>query len=208
MLRAAIPARCTSPSYCEKFCAAPTRGAAFSFQPKPQGHTTALCLGVCPIKKSYCGGGEIRTHGGLPHSCFQDRCIRPLCHSSNTKTIHCNGKKLNRAFVYASCTLLRPARVYIPYHEYRILFNARLCMAIYRVLRTISFLYAVYCAVARFRKSAQSSNTEVFLVPQYRRHARNTCLLDTYPRHCVYYGPGVVAVYLCAKYRAELVVEF
>lgn len=28
------------------------------------------------------GGGEIRTHGTLRHSCFQDRCNRPLCHPS------------------------------------------------------------------------------------------------------------------------------
>ena len=28
------------------------------------------------------GGGGIRTHGGLPHVGFQDRCIRPLCHPS------------------------------------------------------------------------------------------------------------------------------
>src|SRR3989344_8951221 len=27
-----------------------------------------------------CGGGEIRTHGTLWYSCFQDRCDRPLCH--------------------------------------------------------------------------------------------------------------------------------
>ena len=29
-----------------------------------------------------CGGGEIRTHGALRHSCFQDKCDRPLCHAS------------------------------------------------------------------------------------------------------------------------------
>src|SRR3989304_7497543 len=31
---------------------------------------------------SNCGGGEIRTHGALRHSCFQDKCDRPLCHAS------------------------------------------------------------------------------------------------------------------------------
>ncbi|MDB5204767.1 MAG: hypothetical protein JWP09_795 [Candidatus Taylorbacteria bacterium] len=29
------------------------------------------------------GGGEIRTRGTLRHSCFQDRCTKPLCDSSN-----------------------------------------------------------------------------------------------------------------------------
>src|SRR3989338_8515191 len=28
------------------------------------------------------GGGEIRTHGALRHSCFQDRCTKPLCDAS------------------------------------------------------------------------------------------------------------------------------
>ena len=28
------------------------------------------------------GGGEIRTRGALRHSCFQDRCTKPLCDSS------------------------------------------------------------------------------------------------------------------------------
>src|SRR3989344_2695898 len=30
---------------------------------------------------SFCGGGEIRTLGGFPHACFQDKCTRPLCDS-------------------------------------------------------------------------------------------------------------------------------
>jgi hypothetical protein len=31
------------------------------------------------------GGGEIRTLGTLRHSCFQDKCDRPLCHPSSAK---------------------------------------------------------------------------------------------------------------------------
>ena len=30
------------------------------------------------------GGGEIRTHERLPFAGFQDRCNRPLCHTSQT----------------------------------------------------------------------------------------------------------------------------
>src|SRR5258705_5021669 len=40
-------------------------------------------LGISPILNTLGGGGEIRTHGALRHSCFQDKCIRPLCHPSN-----------------------------------------------------------------------------------------------------------------------------
>lgn len=29
------------------------------------------------------GSGEIRTHGELPHDGFQDRCLKPLGHTSN-----------------------------------------------------------------------------------------------------------------------------
>ena len=28
------------------------------------------------------GSGEIRTHGELPHACFQDKCLKPLGHTS------------------------------------------------------------------------------------------------------------------------------
>jgi hypothetical protein len=31
------------------------------------------------------GGGEIRTHERLPFAGFQDRCNRPLCHTSSTR---------------------------------------------------------------------------------------------------------------------------
>src|SRR5574343_223856 len=31
------------------------------------------------------GGGEIRTHGRLPVAGFQDRCNRPLCHTSMSR---------------------------------------------------------------------------------------------------------------------------
>lgn len=38
-----------------------------------------FCLGLSYLG----GGGEIRTHGGLStHDGFQDRCIKPLCHTS------------------------------------------------------------------------------------------------------------------------------
>ena len=33
-------------------------------------------------KKSGGGGGEIRTHEGLPLAGFQDRCLKPLGHAS------------------------------------------------------------------------------------------------------------------------------
>src|SRR4051812_33642750 len=43
--------------------------------------------GLCPPKlaatASEGGGGEIRTHGGLPHAGFRNQCFRPLSHSSN-----------------------------------------------------------------------------------------------------------------------------
>lgn len=29
------------------------------------------------------GGGGIRTHGGFPHTCFQDKRLKPLGHPSN-----------------------------------------------------------------------------------------------------------------------------
>lgn len=40
-----------------------------------------IFLVLKPFSK-ICGSGEIRTHGALRHSCFQDKCDRPLCHAS------------------------------------------------------------------------------------------------------------------------------
>jgi hypothetical protein len=44
-------------------------------------YTTARKL----FKINSSGRGEIRTHGELPHDGFQDRCLKPLGHSSNAE---------------------------------------------------------------------------------------------------------------------------
>ena len=36
------------------------------------------------------GGGEIRTHERLPVAGFQDRCNRPLCHTSKMSMRDCS----------------------------------------------------------------------------------------------------------------------
>ena len=49
------------------------------------------------------GGGGIRTHGALRHAGFQDRCIRPLCHPSNSPVHNKLGRTSNSTlFVYAT----------------------------------------------------------------------------------------------------------
>ena len=43
-------------------------------------HSTTLAP---PQLRAYSGGRGIRTHGGLPHTCFQDRRLKPLGHPSS-----------------------------------------------------------------------------------------------------------------------------
>lgn len=44
----------------------------------------SLLLQLCYNITRFCGGGRIRTFGALiTHDGFQDRCIKPLCHTSN-----------------------------------------------------------------------------------------------------------------------------
>src|SRR3989338_6675609 len=51
------------------------------------------------------GGGEIRTHGALRHSCFQDRCTKPLCDASVYQSFFLNFSHPLRKSVLTSAQL-------------------------------------------------------------------------------------------------------
>lgn len=44
---------------------------------------------TAPHFRTIGGGGEIRTHERLPVAGFQDRCNRPLCHTSAGLKLRC-----------------------------------------------------------------------------------------------------------------------
>ena len=55
---------------------------------RPLSHLSEL---ICFLLNCLCGGGEIRTHGELPHDGFQDRCLQPLGHTSVYNFKNCCG---------------------------------------------------------------------------------------------------------------------
>ena len=70
------PRLAVNKSTCCGFRISPTSQAVGSFASAKEKGTFA---GALFLNR---GGGEIRTHGAFRHSCFQDRCTKPLCDAS------------------------------------------------------------------------------------------------------------------------------
>lgn len=63
------------------------------------------------LRKIYGGGGGIRTHGTLlTYVGFQDRCIKPLCHSSDLSEIALGGR------FWKGCRIVNFSMIKIMWH--------------------------------------------------------------------------------------------
>ena len=106
--------------------AAATGGATFSVEPPPTPTSKAQATqrGV-PGSKLVGGEGEIRTPGDLRHGCFQDSCIKPLCHLSTGDSRAHRPVKTSRTSAWTRpaavrhCGDARLVRTGLPVHRLR-----------------------------------------------------------------------------------------